>query len=399
MAHLACIGSHAINGVAELHTELLKTIVLKDFFEMWPERFSNKTNGVTPRRFLRVCNSELSTLINDTIGKGWVTDITRLRELEPFAKDAEFRKQWRAVKRLKKEQLTTHVFTQTGIKIDPDWFFDVQVKRIHEYKRQHLNMLYVITQYCRIKRDPKYQPLPTVFLFGGKAAPGYFMAKRIIKLITAVGEVINADPQVNQYMRVAFIPDFNVKLAQLIYPAGDLSEQISTAGKEASGTGNMKFMMNGAATIGTLDGANIEILKEVGPENFFLFGLTTKQVERLRYDGYRPASFIENDPRIAEALSLLSSGHFSNGDKDVFFPIVENLRWDDPYFVLADFSSYAACQERVSQTRENVEKWTSISIFNTARSGKFSSDRAIQEYTKEIWNVKPAMISTRKRSR
>jgi starch phosphorylase len=397
MAHLACVGSHAINGVAVLHTELLKTVVLKDFYEMWPARFSNKTNGVTPRRFLRLCNTELSGLINDVIGKGWVTDLNRLRELEPFAADAEFRRQWRAVKRAKKGQLAQHVFAQTGIELDPDWFFDVQVKRIHEYKRQHLNVLYIITQYCRMKRDPKYKPLPCAFLFGGKAAPGYFMAKRIIKLINAVGEVINADIDVNDRMRVAFIPDFNVQRAQLIYPAGDLSEQISTAGKEASGTGNMKFMMNGAATIGTLDGANIEIRSEVGPENFFLFGLTSEEAERTRREGYRPASLIESDPRISEALSLISSGHFSRGDKDVFFPIVENLRWDDPFLVLADYASYAACQQEVHRAREDVERWTRISILNTARSGKFSSDRAIREYAEEIWDVRPAAVSTRER--
>jgi starch phosphorylase len=397
MAHLACIGSHAINGVAVLHTELLKTNVLRDFYDMWPKRFLSITNGVTPRRFLRVCNTELSDLINETIGIGWVTDLYRLRELEPFAKDAEFRKKWRGVKRAKKERLAQHVFAQTGIQIDPDWFFDIQVKRIHEYKRQHLNVLYIISQYLRIKDDPKYTPLPRVFLFGGKAAPGYFMAKRIIKLINAAAEVINSDPKVNRLMRVAFIPDFNVQRAQLIYPAGDLSVQISTAGKEASGTGNMKFMMNGAATIGTLDGANIEILREVGQENFFLFGLTAEEIEIKKHLGYRPASIIENDQRIAEALSLLSNGHFSGGDKDVFFPIVENLRWDDPFFVLADFASYADCQEEVQKARQDTERWTRISILNTARSGKFSSDRAIREYAKEIWDVKPATVSTRER--
>ncbi len=397
MAHLACVGSHAINGVANLHTELLKSVVLKDFYEMWPERFLSITNGVTPRRFLRVCNIELSELINETIGKGWVTDLNRLRELEPFANDPEFRKKWRIVKRIKKEQLAQHVLIQTHIKIDPDWFFDIQVKRIHEYKRQHLNVLYIITQYCRMKRDPKYKPLPCVFIFGGKAAPGYFMAKRIIKLINSVAEVINADPEVNEWMRVVFIPDFNVKIAQLIYPAGDLSEQISTAGTEASGTGNMKFMMNGAATIGTLDGANIEILNEVGSENFFLFGLTAEEIQAKRREGYRPSYYIDNDPRISEALYLLSSGHFSRGDKDVFFPIVENLRWDDPFFVLADFASYADCQEEVQKARQDTERWTRISILNTARSGKFSSDRAIHEYAKNIWGIKPAAVSTRER--
>ena len=398
MAHLACAGSHAINGVAKLHTELLKSSVLRDFYDLWPERFSNKTNGVTPRRFVKLANPGLAGLISQAIGGAWVTNLAELAKLEKLAGDAEFRARWRAVKLGNKARLAAQINAHTGIELDPAWLFDVQVKRIHEYKRQHLNVLRIVAEYCRMKRNPMYRPFPRAYLFGGKAAPGYFMAKRIIKLINAVGATINADPEVNRFMRVAFIPDFNVQRAQFIYPAGDLSEQISLAGKEASGTGNMKFMMNGAVTIGTLDGANIEIREEVGAEHFFLFGLTAGEVERVKREGYRPMAFIEQDPRIAEALELLAAGHFSNGDREVFFPVVENLKWDDPYLVLADFAAYCACQDEVSAAAADEERWTRLSIMNTARSGLFSSDRAIREYASEIWGVKPAPISTRKRT-
>ena len=397
MAYLACVGSHAINGVAALHTELLKESVLRDFYEMWPERFSNKTNGVTPRRFIKLANPGLAGLISRSIGREWTTDLSQLKKLEPLSGDAEFCRRWRAVKRKNKEALASHIARNGGVKLDPGWLFDIQVKRIHEYKRQHLNVLFIISRYCRMKRDGAYRPLPRAFIFGGKAAPGYFMAKRIIKLINSVGEVINSDPEVNDRMRVAFVPDFNVQRAQIIYPAGDLSEQISLAGKEASGTGNMKFMMNGAATIGTLDGANIEIREEVGPENFFLFGMTAEEVEEKRRAGYRPDLVIESDPRLSEALSLLSSGHFSRGDREVFKPVVENLRYEDPFFVLADFASYAECQDRVDEVASDEARWTKLSITNTARSGKFSSDRAIREYAEEIWGIKPTSVSTRKR--
>lgn len=395
MANLAALGSHAINGVAALHTELLKESVLKDFYDLYPERFSNKTNGVTPRRFLMLSNPRLAELITQTIGEGWATDLSLLRKLEPLARDAAFRKQWRAVKRANKERLAEHVRAHTGVELNPDWLFDIQVKRIHEYKRQHLNVLYIIAQYCRLRSDPGYRPPPRAFLFGGKAAPGYFMAKRIIKLINSVAEVVNADPKVNRFLRVAFIPDFNVQRGQLIYPAADLSEQISLAGKEASGTGNMKFMMNGAVTIGTLDGANVEIRQEVGEENFFLFGLTTEGVERVKREGYRPSRLLEQDPRLTEVLDLLGSGHFSRGDAEVFKPICENLRWEDPYLVLADFASYAECQERVNEAWADGERWTRLSILNTARSGKFSSDRAIREYCDEIWGVQPVAVRLR----
>jgi starch phosphorylase len=392
MAHLACVGSHAINGVAALHSELLKTSVLKDFYELWPERFSNKTNGVTPRRFMALANPKLSDLITRSIGGGWVTQTDELKLLEPLAEDAAFRKEWRAIKQANKEKLAAYIRKQTGIELNPTWLFDIQVKRIHEYKRQHLNVLHIITLYCRLKRNPGAPIAPQAFIFGGKAAPGYFMAKRIIKLINAVGEVINNDPDVNKYLRVAFVPNFNVQNGQLIYPAADLSEQISTAGKEASGTGNMKFTLNGALTIGTLDGANVEIREEVGAENFFLFGLTEEEVVRLQQEGYRPASYVEGNPQLAEAIHLIASGHFSHGDTEVFRPLVDNLCHHDPFLVLADYAEYVACQDKVTAAWKDPEQWTRMSILNTARAGKFSSDRAIREYCDEIWKVKPVSV-------
>jgi starch phosphorylase len=392
MAHLATVGSHAINGVAALHSELLKRTVLKDFFDLWPDRFSNKTNGVTPRRFLALSNPGLRELLNGTIGREWPEDLEALRKLEPYADDAAFRREWRAVKRANKERLAAYVRAQTGIELDPGWLFDIQVKRIHEYKRQHLNVLHIATLYHRLKEDPTRVIQPRAFIFGGKAAPGYFMAKRIIKLINAVAETVNADPDVNTRMKVAFVPNFNVANAHLIYPAADLSEQISTAGKEASGTGNMKFMLNGALTIGTLDGANVEMREEVGAENFFLFGMTTEEVARLLGDGYRPGEYVAGNAELRAVLDLVGSGRFSRGDVDVFRPIVENLTLSDPFLVLADYAAYVACQERVSAAWKDVEQWTRMSILNTAHSGKFSSDRAIREYCDEIWNVHPVTV-------
>jgi len=350
-----------------------------------------------PRRFLKLSNPNLSGLISRTIGRSWVTDLSELKKLESLANDSEFCRRWREVKLKNKDTLAAHIARRGGAKLDPSWLFDVQVKRIHEYKRQHLNVLFIISRYLKMKNDKSFRPPPRAFIFGGKAAPGYFMAKRIIKLINSVGEVVNSDPDVNGLMRVAFVPDFNVQHAQLIYPAGDLSEQISLAGKEASGTGNMKFMMNGAATIGTLDGANIEILEQVGHENFFLFGLTAEEVDKKRREGYRPDRLMDSDPRISEALLLLASGYFSKGDEEIFKPVVENLRYEDPFLVLADFASYCDCQERVDAAAGDEKRWTRISIMNTARSGLFSSDRAIREYAEEIWSIKPASISTRSR--
>jgi starch phosphorylase len=392
MAHLATVGSHAVNGVAAPHSELLKDSVLKDFYEMWPERFSNKTNGVTPRRFLALANPGLRELLDDTIGDGWLVDLQKLRGLESFADDAAFRGQWRAVKRANKARLADYVRSTTGVELDPDWLFDIQVKRIHEYKRQHLNVLHIVTAYHRLKQNPNLEIPPRAYIFGGKAAPGYFMAKRIIKLINAVAETVNADPDVNRYLKVAFVPNFNVQNAHLIYPAADLSEQISTAGKEASGTGNMKFMINGALTIGTLDGANVEMRDEVGAENFFLFGLTEDDVERIQREGYRPMDYIYLNDELKAVLDLIASGRFSHGDTEVFRPLLDNLRYDDPFLVLADYAPYIECQERVSAAWRDAEAWTRMSILNTARSGKFSSDRAIAEYCDDIWNVWPVTV-------
>ena len=353
MAHLATVGSHAINGVAALHSELLKENVLKDFYEMWPERFSNKTNGVTPRRFLALSNPGLRALLDRTIGDGWLTDLGRLRGLEAFADDPAFQREWREVKRANKVRLAQYVHAATGIELNPDWLFDIQVKRIHEYKRQHLNVLHIITLYHRLKQNPGLVIPPRAFVFGGKAAPGYFMAKRIIKLINAVGETVNNDPDVSRFLKVAFVPNFNVQNAEIVYPAADLSEQISTAGKEASGTGNMKFMLNGALTIGTLDGANVEMREEAGAENFFLFGLTVEEVERIKRDGYRPSDYVDGNPELAAVLESIGDGTFSRGDTDVFRPLVDNLRVDDPFLVLADYAAYVECQERVSAAWQN----------------------------------------------
>jgi glycogen phosphorylase len=393
MAHLATVGSHAINGVAALHSELLKESVLKDFYELWPERFSNKTNGVTPRRFLALSNPRLRELLDDTIGDGWLTDLYKLRGLEALADDAAFESQWRAVKRANKARLADYLRATAGVELNPDWLFDIQVKRIHEYKRQHLNVLNIVTQYHRLKQNPQLEIPPRAYVFGGKAAPGYFMAKRIIKLINAVGETVNNDPAVNRFLKVAFVPNFNVQNAHLIYPAADLSEQISTAGKEASGTGNMKFMLNGALTIGTLDGAYVEMREEAGAENFFLFGLTVDEVEAIKRGGYRPSDYIENTHDLAAVLDLIANGTFSHGDTEVFRSLVDNLRYDDPFLVLADYAAYVECQDRVSAAWRDPAAWTRMSIMNTARSGKFSSDRAIKEYCDDIWNVLPVTVT------
>jgi starch phosphorylase len=393
MAHLATVGSHAVNGVAALHSDLLKASVLKDFYELWPERFGNKTNGVTPRRFLALANPGLRELITRAIGDGWLTKLERLRRLESFADDAAFRREWRAVKQANKRRLADYIRTHTGIELDPGWLFDIQVKRIHEYKRQHLNVLHIVTLYRRLKEDPSLTIPPRAFIFGGKAAPGYVMAKRIIKLINAVAETVNADSDVNRRMKVAFVPNFNVQNAHLIYPAADLSEQISTAGKEASGTGNMKFMLNGALTIGTLDGANVEMREEAGAENFFLFGLTAEEADRVRRDGYSPADYVNGNAELRAVLELIGDGRFSRGDAEVFRPLVENLTQSDPFLILADYAAYVACQAKVNTAWRDEERWARMSILNTARSGKFSSDRAIADYCDDIWIVPPVRVT------
>lgn len=398
MAHLACIGSHAVNGVAELHSELLKNLVMRDFYELWPGKFTNVTNGVTPRRWMALANPDMTRLISDKIGDGWITDLQKLRGLEAFIDDRPFLDNWRLIKLKSKERLARAIKDRTGILVDPGSLFDVQVKRIHEYKRQHLNVLHIITLYRRIKRDPFFELVPRTFIFGGKAAPGYFMAKLIIKLINSVAEVVNNDPDVRDRLKVVFFPDFNVKNGQIIYPAADLSEQISTAGKEASGTGNMKFAMNGAVTIGTLDGANVEIREEVGPENFFLFGLATEEIERLRSAGYRPRDFYERDQDLREAIDLIGSGFFSRGDRDLFLPLVNSLLDNDNFMLLADYRSYMECQARVAETYHDSAAWTVMSILNVARIGKFSSDRSIREYCEKIWNAKSLPVDLSGRS-
>ena len=331
-------------------------------------------------------------MLDETIGDGWMVDLQKLRGLERHADDPSFQQRWRAVKRGNKARLADYVADRTGIDLNPDWMFDVQVKRIHEYKRQHLNALHIITLYNRLKADPSLEIAPRAFVFGGKAAPGYFIAKLIIKLINSVGETINNDPEVNGKLKVAFVPNFNVQNGQLIYPAADLSEQISTAGKEASGTGNMKFMMNGALTIGTLDGANVEMREEAGPENFFLFGLTVDEVHELQAKGYRPRDYVDRNAELAEAISAIADGQFSHGDTSVFAPLVSNLVDHDPFLVLADYADYIRCQGEVDQTWRDARAWSRMSILNSARSGKFSSDRSIAEYCDEIWNVQPVTI-------
>jgi len=393
MAHLACVGSHAINGVADLHSELLKRDVLKDFYEMWPHKFSNKTNGVTPRRWMVLCNPRLSDLISEHIGDGWIKDLAQLQRLEPLAENPDFRRRWREIKQSNKRALAALALERTGIVTDPQSMFDVLVKRIHEYKRQHLKVLHIVSLYHSIKSNPSREVLPRTFIFGGKAAPGYHLAKLMIKLITAVGEVVNRDPDVRDRLKVVFLPNFNVTNAQRVYPAADLSEQISTAGKEASGTGNMKFCMNGALTIGTLDGANIEIRSEVGADNFFLFGLSAQEVYDLKASGYRPMDYYNGSQSLRDVIDLIRSGFFSRGDTELFRPLIDGLLHEDPYLLLADFQSYIECQQNAETAYRDTERWTRMSILNTARSGKFSSDRTIREYCADLWRVKPVPIS------
>lgn len=389
MAHLAAVGSHTINGVAELHSELLKQTVLRDFAELWPEKFCNVTNGVTPRRFVALSNPGLTQLISSKIGEGWLRDLNQLRELEPIADDAEFQEHWREVKLANKRRLASLIKDRTGIVVAPESLFDIQVKRIHEYKRQHLNALHILTLYLRLKRDPQAAVPARTFIFGGKAAPGYFMAKRIIKLITAIGDLVNNDLAVGDRLKVVYFPDFNVKNAHFVYPAANLSEQISTAGKEASGTGNMKFSLNGALTIGTLDGANVEIREEVGAENFFLFGLTAPEVPLLKGSGYRPGDYYAQNETLREVIDFIASGELSRGDTELFRPIVGNLLGDDPYLLLADYQPYIDAQDKVSALWRDEAAWTRKSILNTARMGKFSSDRSIRDYCERVWKIKP----------
>ncbi len=394
MAHLAIIGSHSVNGVAAIHSEILKNELFRDFYELYPERFNNKTNGITQRRWLKKANPMLANLIDRQLGTSWTTNLYELRLLQPLANDPPFLKAWQEVKRQNKKQLAAYIHKHNCIEVDIESMFDCQVKRLHEYKRQLLNVLHIITLYNRIKTDPKAEVVPRTFIFSGKAAPSYVTAKLIIRLISAVGDVVNRDPDVAGRLKVVFLANYSVSLAEKIFPASDLSEQISTAGTEASGTGNMKFALNGALTIGTLDGANIEIMEEVGRENIFIFGLTADQVATLKQKGYNPRDFYNRNPELRQVLDMISGGAFSPGDPNLFKPIVDILlNQGDNYLLLADYASYIECQEEVSRIYKDQQEWTRRAILNTAGMGKFSSDRTIAEYAREIWNVEPHPIS------
>ncbi|KAA0895373.1 glycogen/starch/alpha-glucan phosphorylase [Oryzomonas rubra] len=397
MAYLAIVGSHSINGVSVLHSEILKDHLFSDFFALWPERFNNKTNGITQRRWLKCANPWLSDLISSTIGDAWVTNLDELQKLRAMAEDRDFQRQWTEVKRANKQRLADYIYRHNGIQVSPDSLFDCQTKRLHEYKRQLLNVLHVIARYNRIKANPGLNVPPRTVIFSGKAAPSYFMAKLIIRLINAVGEVINSDPAAHDRLKVVFLANYSVSQAEIIFPAADLSEQISTAGTEASGTGNMKYALNGALTIGTLDGANIEIMEEVGRNNIFIFGMNAEQVEGLKRAGYHPGDYYSHNQELQQAMDMIADGTFSPGDPGLFKPIVDNLLGNDPYLLLADYASYVACQDEVDRLYRHPHEWTRKSILNTAGMGKFSSDRTIAEYAREIWGVKPEKVGRHSR--
>lgn len=391
MAHLAIIGSHSVNGVSELHSRLITTSLVPDFYEMFPHKFSNKTNGVTPRRWIKQANPRLSQLLDATIGEGWITDLQRLRALEPYAEDAEFQHQFRQVKQINKLRLAHLIRETTGISVPPDSLFDVQVKRIHEYKRQLLNVLHIIYTYLRLVEDHEFPTVPRTFVFAGKAAPGYWAAKNIIKLINNVASVVNHDHRARDYLHVVFLPDYRVSLAEVIIPGADLSEQISTAGMEASGTSCMKFAMNGALTIGTLDGANIEIREEVGEENIYIFGHTAEQIREMRQQGsYAPRALYESHPDIRRVMDTFLSDLFCPHEPGLFRWIFDSLvHQGDYYFHLADLPSYIQAQELASQEYQQPEIWTRKAILNVARMGKFSSDRTVSEYARDVWHIRP----------
>ncbi len=393
MAHLATIASHHVNGVAALHSDLVKSELFPDFAALWPHKFTNVTNGVTPRRWLALANPRLASLLTEVLGEGWLKDLDQLRNLERFSDDNGFLQRWGETKLAVKNQLSQYIHRHTGVLVDPSSLFDVQVKRIHEYKRQHLNALQVVAQYLRIKNGQGEGMAPRTVIFGGKAAPGYYMAKLIIRFINGIADTINADPDMDGRLRVIFLADYNVKLGERAYPASDLSEQISTAGKEASGTGNMKFAMNGALTVGTLDGANVEIREQVGAENFFLFGKTAEEISALQRLGYRPWDLIGSMPELADVLRLIEQGHFSNGDSELFRPLLQNLTGRDPFFVLADFDDYLRAQAEVDQAWGDRQRWNRMSLLNAARTGFFSSDRSIREYAERIWKAEPYPVT------
>jgi len=393
MANMAVIGSHSVNGVSHLHTEILKKEIFRDLYELWPEKFNNKTNGITQRRWLKLCNQSLSGLITKKIGDGWVRDLFQLEKLTPFAHNPVFQEEWQKAKKENKQRLCDYIMRNTGVVVSPDTLFDCHVKRFHEYKRQLLNLLHIIYLYNRFKLNPDLINVPRTFIFAGKAAPGYFMAKLIIKLINSVAKVINEDQNIGNRLKVIFLENYDVSLAEKIIPAADLSEQISTAGTEASGTGNMKFALNGAITIGTLDGANVEIKQEVGDENIFIFGLTAEEIITLREKGYNPLDFYNNNQYLKKVLDMISGGVFSPSNPDLFKPITDSLLYQgDRFMLLADFDSYVKCQEQVSKTYLDREKWNAMSIINVSKMGKFSSDRTVREYAQEIWKVNPIQI-------
>lgn len=392
MAHLAIVGSHSVNGVAELHTKLLRERELKDFDEIFPDKFNNKTNGITPRRWLLSANMELSALITERIGNEWVKDLYQLRKLEQFLEDQDFKTKFREIKKNHKEKLAKVTYELTGYSVDPNSIFDVQVKRIHEYKRQLLNILHVVYLWLKMKEDPNYRIFPRTFLFGGKAAPGYLMAKMIIRLICHVADMINRDTTTNRYLKVAFLPNYRVSLGEKIFPASDVSEQISTAGFEASGTGNMKFALNGALTIGTLDGANVEIREEVGDENIFIFGLNADEVVAMRAN-YNPYEYYQKDPLLKKGIDLIKSGFFSAEQPDLFHPLVDSLLTRDYYMVLADFDAYHQAHERINGAYQDTDTWVKKAIINVARMGKFSSDRTILEYNRDIWRAPQVCVT------
>jgi glycogen phosphorylase len=396
MAHLAIVGSHTVNGVSALHSKLIQKKLFADFYAMWPEKFQNKTNGITQRRWLKLANPALSELISKNIGEDWVTDLTKLKQLVKLTDTESFVEDWKEVKLNNKKALASYILKHNGIKVDPNSMFDCQVKRIHEYKRQILNVLHILTRYNRIKKNPEMEFIPRTFIFGGKAAPGYYIAKTTIKLINSVADLVNNDPDIGDKIKVVFLTNYNVSLAQKIFPASDLSEQISTAGFEASGTGNMKFTLNGALTIGTLDGANIEIKEEVGDENIFIFGLKTEEVRDLTENGYNPYDYYNNNEELKAVLHMISDGVHQN-DKDQFKSLVHSLLdGGDHYKVLADYQSYIQCQDNVDTLYKDKDNWAKKAIINTACSGKFSSDRTIQEYAEQIWGVIPVKPLKRK---
>ncbi len=390
MSHLSIIGSHHTNGVAILHTEILKKRIFPDFYEMFPDRFTSITNGVTQRRWLKTCNPDLAGLISNSIGDSWITHLSDLKKLTSHIEDSQFREQWRQVKKNNKKRLVDYIQKTLGVSVNADSLFEVQIKRIHEYKRQVLNVLHLIFLYNKIRKNPESVQVPRTVIFSGKAAPGYAMAKLIIKFINSVGQIINEDPAVEDKLKVIFIPNYSVTMAEKIIPAADLSDQISTAGMEASGTGCMKLALNGALTVGTLDGANIEILEEVGKENIFIFGLKADEVQEAKRSGYRPREIYQENRELKEVLDMVRMGCFSPSQPGLFQPLLENLLdHGDPYMVLADFNSFCKIQEKISQEFQDDELWTRKSILNVANIGKFSSDRAIQEYARDIWNVTP----------